>query len=613
MSDEPRGCLDIIKWWLFAPCSDDKSPQGEGRDSSARGRAVDLSEPEKGSYQIFYDQPRATSPIRAPPTRPASQGKLHKQRTAASAEKQHDMGWIDWNFLSGKRKRRVARRPRISMPKNFQHIGSGAVNFRPSVPGGARTAPAFRPLQLSIYDAENRISPLLPYFAGRDRSVTPPLPARSRSRGRDVFFDDDSTTLAHSRNTSTFSFHIPRRPVGDSGSLMTESIVEDSPPRIPPRAKTRPRAYTSPSVEAIVERIASAIIERDMLDAEIESVKSRHSVCLSRPSTSYDLGELSAIEAPTLWAAEADFALDEPLPPFPAVPPSAPSFAERVSIDRPRTAPSAQTAFDPPPIPPPVPRSFPARDSSFKAPAWQPGSAATPVTPETPAAVRRSAFHSHPPDTSPKIIDNSVDIDVPLAPPLPLILRPPLRKKKSFSRVSDWLFPTGAGAGTSTDKETSPGLPTPLSFRHWRRVSRDTITNAPRALRDTEGFYQTLPPSAIFSGRRSSFDSASDASRPLSGSVYSTDDEAPGAGTATVATSTQWSPGSTPPEAARRMQTDFEKAYARESRKSLSVGRHGALAGAEGAEARETRVNVRPFPAAGPVKGPRPTSVGVAF
>lgn len=88
---------------------------------------------------------------------------------------------------------------------------------------------------------------------------------------------------------------------------MSSNDSDDIPPRIPPRAKTRPRAYTSPSVEAIVERIASAIIEKDMLDAEIHSLKSRASMCMSRPSTSYDLGKfffalssLSASDKPRL-------------------------------------------------------------------------------------------------------------------------------------------------------------------------------------------------------------------------------------------------------------------------------------------------------------------------
>ncbi|PSR92165.1 hypothetical protein BD289DRAFT_451911 [Coniella lustricola] len=634
MSDEPRGCLDIIKWWLFAPCSDGTTSENDEdhiyhtrgtkhKDGGLpRGRIVDLSDPEKGFYEIYYEQPRPTPPAQATSQTPAAPAKLQRQpetttRTRTRSKKQNEMGWIDWNFFSGKRKRMVARRPRISTPSNFRHVGSGAVNFKGPVPEGPRTAPMFRPLQLSIYQSsDNRISPLLPYFAGRERSVSPPQAIRGRSR--DVF-DDDETTLAHSRDASSMSFHIPRRPLIDGSSMRTASIGEDSPPRIPPRAKTRPRAYTSPSVEAIVERIASAFIERDILDAELESVKSRHSLCLSRPSTSYDP--------------------DEPMPPFPVVPPSAPSFAERVSIDRPRTAPSSQVAFEPPPLPlAHVPQSFPERSTSLRAPKWPAsflttsssgsgaaaagGGGALPTTPDTPSAVRRSAFNSHPIDTSPRIIDNSVDIDVPLAPPLPLILRPPLRKKKSFSRVSDWLFPVGV--------ENQTGQVSPPK-RHSRRFSRDSVTNVPRALADRDGYYQSLPPSAMFTGRRSSFDSVSDVSRPFSGSIYSTDDDLAGGGTMTVATSTHWSPGSTPPETARRMQSQFEKAYARESRKSLNLAmmsRRQTFGSIEGGvvvsdstqsstgtlgDKHETRVQIRQYPVQSPLQGPRPMSVGIAF
>ncbi|KAJ4385507.1 hypothetical protein N0V93_009935 [Gnomoniopsis smithogilvyi] len=396
---------------------------------------------------------------------------------------------------------------------------------------------------------------------------------------------------------------------------MSSNISDDTPPRIPPRAKTRPRAYTSPSVEAIVERIASAIIEKDLLDAEIHSLKSRASMCMSRPSTSYGL--------------------DEPIPAFPVVPPTAPSFAERVSLDRPRTAPSTQTPFQPPPPPQPAPAMpprrtrprpppFPERKSSFKAPQWKPNqpsrSASAPET-QPKQAVRASAFNSHPPYTSPKIIDNSIDVSVPLAPPLPLILRPPLRKKKSFSRVSDWLFPA------ESDKEnTSPAAISPFAV-HKRHMSIDSVTNAPRALTDKEGYYQTLPPSALFSGPRRSLDSTSDLSRRLSGSIYSTDEEQTAYGTGTVATSTQWSPGSTPPEEVRRQAESWKKnefglsfamsvadrvktfgSQASETERNSSevVGEEG---GRSQMQLRRVPVQIQQKS----LQAPRPTSVGVAF
>lgn len=194
------------------------------------------------------------------------------------------MGWLDRFFFS-RRRRSPGRRtlPVISHPTNFQHMGTGAVNFRNSVR-------SFRRLELSIYEADNGVSPILPYFIGPNPDLALPEPARTR----DVFDDDDGSNF-HKRGDSDNSFHIPRRPVGkdDAVSFSSSSHFEDSPPRIPARAKTRPRAhtYSSPSVEAIVERIASAIIEKDMLDVEIRSIKSRASMCLSRPSTAYETGE----------------------------------------------------------------------------------------------------------------------------------------------------------------------------------------------------------------------------------------------------------------------------------------------------------------------------------
>lgn len=301
MGSTSYGWLDTIKSWLFAPCSDNHDPQSElhgpgvcGRsrtdDGSCREEVLNRSGPEKRSHQVYYDQPRPTPPPRAARSRSVSRGRLAKEKTRAR-KNENDMGWMDRNFRSGRRR---TRRPQISTPFNFQHTSTGAVNFMSS---GPRSAPLFRPLELSIYDEDNRISPLLPYFIGANPSVTAPPPVQIRE---DVFDDDDATTLAHSKSYSDLSFHIPRRPVGDGASLMTESNFGDSPPRIPPRAaaRTRPRAYTSPSVERIVERIASAMIEREMLDAELESIKERQSICLSRPSTSYDLGEF---ECPETW------------------------------------------------------------------------------------------------------------------------------------------------------------------------------------------------------------------------------------------------------------------------------------------------------------------------
>ncbi|KAI1503909.1 hypothetical protein F5X99DRAFT_406587 [Biscogniauxia marginata] len=123
----------------------------------------------------------------------------------------------------------------------------------------------------------------------------------------------------------------------------------------------------------------------------------------------------------------------EPMPEIPALPPNAPSFSERLGSDRPQTAPSRLHARGP----------YQANSS------------------------RKMQGHIPPP-------------------PLPLRLRPPLRKKKSFSQVSAWLFPG--------------------EEPHNRDISLDSLTNAPRPVTGAEGFYQIAEPDQ---SQRCSFDSES--------------------------------------------------------------------------------------------------------
>lgn len=203
---------------------------------------------------------------------------------------------------------------------------------------------------------------------------------------------------------------------------------------------------------------------------------------------------------------------------------------------------------------------------------------------------------------------------MPLAPPLPLILRPPLRKKKSFSRVSNWLFPAGVEQQDNGEDVEEDYSLTTSSARgrelHRRDVSSDSVTNAPRALTEKDGYYQTLPPSAIFSGRRSSFDSMSDV-LSATGSVYSTDEEMyPGRMGTTTATSTRthWSPANTPPEAARRQLGGGACGHEAKSNPGGRTGTFGSDAAAvvQASSPVENALRVA-------VQGPRPTSVGVAF
>jgi hypothetical protein len=317
------------------------------------------------------------------------------------------------------------------------------------------------------------------------------------------------------------SFHIPRRAVGE-GSISSENPI--TPPRIP--VKSRARAHTSPTgnVDQIVERIASALIEKEKLQAEIESIIERQSIYISsRPSTAYGIPEL------------------EPMPSIPALPDAGPSFAERSSSDgRPHTAPSQGvngTTNAP---------NMPSRD------------------------LATAAFSSHPPfsrtqqDSSSPITRNfrydDSYLERPLAPPLPLVLRPPLRKKKSFSRVSNWLFPAGGDDG---------------DIPHRRDLSVNSITNAPRPIRGGEGFYQSVAPP------RRSADSDSSSLRTWETTTSEEEEERQ-----TVPTTTVSSP---------IVQSTPKHTPVIERTAKFAWGRASGGLGVT------------------PVQGPRPQSVGVAF
>lgn len=390
-----------------------------------------------------------------------------------------------------------SRRPIISAPSHFRHITTASPQFdfhepepqpEPQPEQNADLRPArqlprraFRPLELSIHQADKQPSPLLPHFGVPSELPVPapvydPTQTRRRSRSdsappktpedqlekppvrelgspfspiRGLKRPADSTptsslnqvekasdipstesrSLEHQRSFSSMSFHFPRKTLtGTTDSSPYTVQDEEIPPLIPPRARNRARAQTSPDVEAIKARVASAMLEVERLQQQIDTAIERQSLYAnSRPSTPHSM----ARTIPDM----------EPMPSIPALPPAAPSFAERLNseIDRPRTAPikshisahrRANTAGD------------------------------APASPHTP-----------PPRPKPKAKAKAKRPESPLQPPLPLVLRPPLRKKKSFSRVSNWLFP---GA------------------EHNRDVSFDSVTNLPRPVTGKDGYYQCV-------------------------------------------------------------------------------------------------------------------------
>ncbi|KAK3997399.1 hypothetical protein QBC44DRAFT_94215 [Cladorrhinum sp. PSN332] len=437
------------------------------------------------------------------------------------------------------------RRLKISEPTNFRHLHSESFQYpspAPAPPTNPRPR-SFRPLELSIYTPQNRLTPILPHLECADdfNFIAPPPRAHTANSSRwDA--SSSSTAVAPDRSYSVLSFHIPRKHVRQSSDV---SDITLSPPRIPP--KSRARASTAPNTDRIVARIASAMLEKERIQVEINHVVERQSIYFnSRPSAAFSIraGELA------------------PMPSIPALPAAALSFAERLSVDttqRPTTAPAR------------VVSALPSRDNTRE--------------------LAQAAFHSHPPYSPSRYDDDEegevADLDRPLAPPLPLILRPPLRKKKSFSRVSSWLF-YPEGNGNLAKVEESPSSGTTATF----------ITTSPRPIKETDGFYQCVaPPEGL---PRTSMETSS--------SVYTFETTTEGGDDdgAKTAPTTAYTPGSSP----RVKQTQTPRV-------TPTVPQRGRFEGMMGMRKEEEgiipprRMEVAAQGMMG--VGNRPLSVGVAF
>lgn len=481
------------------------------------------------SGRIYRDQPAPEPPPSAEQLWPSERGYFQERAARKRSMSGGSRFSVRRRFMSNA----SSRRPQISAPTNFRHLYSESFQF-PS-PQPRQRPVSFRPIELSIYAPNNQLSPLLPHFDINDH-VHPPPAAHTRAEGS---WDDSSVTLTHERSYSSMSFHLPRRQVHEASSFSESQ--ESSPPRIP--ARSRARAYTAPSVERIVERIASAMLERERLQSEIDSIVERQSIYTnSRPTTAYGMQGMDNSPGHAQFSRLIQLDL-EPMPSIPALPAAAPSFAERLSQDgftesRPQTAPPSQQQQQQQTI------HIPRREKSF--------------------AEASARFNNYRPM-------REGDLDRPLAPPLPLVLRPPLRKKKSFSRVSSWLFPDGGQA------------------RH-HDMSLDSVTNLPRPTREGDGYYQTATPV-----QRTSLDTVT----TTTASSWETDDEAEEEEKSQTVPTATWSPGSSPlvgQESGVATPTKTRAAPPTSMMRTATFGR-GARAGS----------------GVGAGAGHRPQSVGVAF
>lgn len=256
------------------------------------------------------------------------------------------------------------RRPKISNPSNFRHLHSESFQFppaEPALPEPVEKRSSFHPLELSYQSREHTFSPLLDFFSAVDDDpVTPPPKAHTTPTRWDRH---PRPTLRHERSYSPMSFHIPRKHLRDNSFGSSTSPATPPPPSIP--TKSRARAHTSPSsppVDALVERIASAMIVKDRLDAEIESIIERQSIYISsRPSTAYGPGTSLPLHTPkpSILTPAQKTPPSPPCPPFPPSPPPTPPPSPSAS---PPTPPSARRRRrPPPPRSAPCPRSWSGR------------------------------------------------------------------------------------------------------------------------------------------------------------------------------------------------------------------------------------------------------------
>jgi hypothetical protein len=400
---------------------------------------------EKQAYPVIYDQPlHHPEPVAMPKHRNMSE---NSTRDSVSSKRRRF-----WSFSSNN-----SRRPLISAPSDFRHVAHSADPFfdypEPTPSRASNLRPAkqlphrpYRPLELSIYQPDNRVSPLLPHFEPRPANPAPSSDFSEEcvSELSDCPSEEVPPSLEYQKSFSgsPMSFHTPRRNV--TGSAPGSSFGEDDiPPLIPPKSRGRSRAYSSPDVNKVKERVASAMLEVEKLQKQIDDVIERQSLYVpSRPATPHSVARSMHGMSSTYRPGDESHPLMpselEPMPSIPALPPAAPSFAQRLNsdiIERPHTAPIRS------------PRA------PVRTPVTPPRRARTPGEPRTPSST-----------SSPPRREN-----LPPPPPLPLVLRPPLRKKKSFSRVSSWLFP---------------------GSQHSRNMSFDSVTNAPRPIRGNQGFYQ---------------------------------------------------------------------------------------------------------------------------
>ncbi|PHH50678.1 hypothetical protein CFIMG_003243RAa1 [Ceratocystis fimbriata CBS 114723] len=331
---------------------------------------------------------------------------------------------------------RSVRSLQISAPTNFRHVASQSFS---TTSGGIVDVQAFDQrdsqlsfhlLELSIHQASQRLSPILSHFQLSQSAASSQLSLHDT--------EDTKWDIYNGSPSRTLSFHLPRRALCTPQHQFPGAIAEDEEETNTdicqrPHHRSPSCTHIAPQSEMAVERIASAIIERELLERAIEDCIEKESLYFnSRPSTAIPCSRRNEITN-----------TGTPILSVPTLPASVDSFAHRMHGTTDEQL--------------PVHRSSPSPLMSNSLPS-------SPATPSIRSCV---------------ISDSTPAIET-ITPPLPLVLRPPLRKKRAFSRVSSWLL-----------------LKQEPWRQHHRDMSLDSVTNSPRPVTGRDGFYQCFTPPLI--------------------------------------------------------------------------------------------------------------------
>ncbi|KAM3439203.1 hypothetical protein NHJ13734_003810 [Beauveria thailandica] len=344
----------------------------------------------------------------------------------------------------------------ISAPTDFRHLTSGSQHAFPAMPLSMHPseelhAPptreflripgqsastydwepesrreglrAVEPSEFRKFRAQNRLSPLLPPFELPFISPTPP-PAYVREE------EAERSSVLHPQGSMPSLSCVSTRATPESFSNSSGVSEWNSSPKSSTYATKSSKKTaqtgppTAPAVEAIRARVVTAMQEVERLQKKIDNVVERQSLyTTSRPSSRKIWFVCILIySSPDL----------EPMPSIPALPPSAPSFAERLH----------------------------AEDGLSTGPADLLTTRST-----TNDGLGTKCTGSQRQACPPPLACDTATKAMPT--PLPLVLRPPLRKKKPFSgRFSGFVF------------SESP-----------RESSLDCVTK----IKDIDGFYRCVP------------------------------------------------------------------------------------------------------------------------